>query len=245
MIQTNSLGSATLSADAAAGRLRNAPQWAISKINRVRSLRGLSPVVGGRLAAFPKRGPALVALHPARTIPAAIPAALPKIGFVLTGAAAGSTAGRIEAFADDAFDDWMARARRGSRSVDFVIRPNGHGSAATAEFSDGSIVFQNRDLVGPVCVWSPDAANAAHRAAVASISAGRDRCSVEIRVLAAEIIDDVRLITAVEFAGVAILRAGEKPAYGGSICGILSRNETEPAAMARLVQESLRRGWCA
>jgi len=241
MIQNSCMSGATLSADAAAGRLRNAPQWFMRKVNDARQLRGLATIDVRKPAIAPVCG-RLVEAPPARNVPAALPATLPKIGFVLVGAAAGSTAGRLEAFSDNAFVPWLARARRGSRAVDFVIRSRGHGSPAVADAAGGSIQFRCMPLVGPVAVWEPDPKNPAHRAAVDAVAAGTDACSVEIRVLRAEIVGDIRIIQEVEPAGIAILRAGEKPAYGGALCGILPAGEAESVAMARLAQKSFRRG---
>jgi hypothetical protein len=243
VIQTSSMGSATLSADAAAARLRNAPQWFLRRVNDARQLRGLATIDVKKPVSPPVRGTLVAAPPAAKIAPVALPAALPRIGFILVGAAAGSTAGRIEAFSDTAFDGWLARARRGSRSVDdFVIRARGHGSPAVANAAGGSIQFRCLPLVGAAAIWRPDPKNPAHRAAVDAIAAGTDSCSVEIRVLRAEIVDNIRIIQEVEPAGIAILRAGERPAYAGSICGLLPAGETESAGLARLAEKSFRRG---
>jgi hypothetical protein len=251
MIERSFIGGDPLSAEDAGRRLRNAPAWVVQRVNGARESRGLAPVVVRRGVATPvrrpaRRAPAPVAPRPSRSIPTAPPAALPKIGIVLVGVAAGEPGpDRVEIFADTAFDKWLARAQRDPRGVEFVIRTRGHDSPAVVDSAAGSIAFRTVGVVGVVAVWTPDPANPAHRAAVESIAAGVDQCSIEVRVLRARLIDGVRMIDECEPAGVAVLRVGEKPVYRGAVAGTLRRGEDESAALVRLAGRSLRRGWTA
>jgi hypothetical protein len=236
-----------LSAAAADQRLRHAPQWFRDRVSAARELRGLAPLPARKQArvAPPRRRPPAAGVAPAaimpRSTPTAPPKALPKVGIILVGRGAGEPrAGVVETFADNALDGWLSRAQHDPRGSGFVLRGHGHNSPAIADAADGSIAFRSIGGVA-VAVWKPDPANPAHRSAVASIAAGVDSVSVEVRVLRAEMHVGARVILEAELAGVAVLRAGERPAFRTAVAGILPANQNEAVALVRLAAASVRR----
>jgi hypothetical protein len=246
MIERAYLGGPLSDSDAAI-KFRNAPAWFLEPINRDRRQRGVASIpVRNAASAPPRRKPAaaraaLAPVAPRSTLPKAPPKPLPKVGIVLVGRGAGEPfEGTVETFADSALDGWLSRAQHDPRGAGFVLRGAGHNSPAIADAADGVITF--RSVAGvAVAVWTPDAGNAAHRAAVASIASGVDAVSVEVQVVRAEMHVGARVILEAELVGAAILRAGERPAYRTAVAGILPANQNEAVALVRLAAASVRR----
>jgi hypothetical protein len=169
---------------------------------------------------------------------------LPRIAFILVGNAAGEPGGAtpIETFLDGAFDKWLSRVRREGRGANFEVRMGGHDTPAIANAGD-KLEFRNVAVVGPAVVWQPDGANARHRAAVALIRAGADKCSVEFHALSARLIDGVRVVSEACPVGVALLRPNQEPAYRGAMAAILPGVETIERELIRVAGRSLKRTW--
>jgi hypothetical protein len=247
MIERAYLGGPLSDSDAAI-KFRNAPAWFLEPINRDRRQRGVAAIpIRNTASAPPRRKPAavraaLAPVVPRSTLPKA-PVKLPKVAFVLahgTGEPGGGT--DIEIFLDGAFAAWTARVQREGRAANFEIRMGGHETTAIANAGDG-LEFRDVGVVGPVVIWQPDGGNARHRAAVALIRAGADKCSVEFHALSARLIDGVRVVSEACPVGVALLRPNQEPAFRGAMAAVLPGVEPIERELIRVAGRSLKRTW--
>jgi hypothetical protein len=225
-----------LSAEDARVRLRNAPKWFVTAVDKAREKRGLALIC-------PHPRPAVSPRHP-RAAPSSALApslrfALPKVALVLAPGVGTITAGRRELFEAGAWSTWHSLAKRGRLPGGFTIRDGGHRGPIAACRDDGSLAFTVDPVAGPIVIWQPNGHDARHRAIVESIWSGRDAISSEFHALALRWDRGIRRISMAMATGVAILRPGESPAFRGAMAGILDGKKPLRSELRRLVDAAL------
>jgi hypothetical protein len=124
----------------------------------------------------------------------------------------------VEQWEIDSCEAWwkVPEARR-----EFVLRLDGHSDRVAARLGDGLMLRKFGSLAFPLVIWTPDASNLEHRAAVEMIRAGRVGVSAEFRTLRRTFRGGQRVIQEAEPRGVVLCPTTSSPCYRAAGCGVL------------------------